>query len=101
MNAQFFRASAVALVIAVVVLTGCNRQSRSNADSTEKSRAATPAEGGSTSTAGSAGESKNFGDTRKKTEVEGQTQTASPTGLSKDVVPGKTPPSPGEPAKTP
>jgi len=70
------------------VITGCNRQTRSN-PADDRYRAATPAEGGATSTKGSAGERKNFGDTRTKTEVEGQSPSASPTGLSKDVTPAQ------------
>lgn len=81
----------LAVAFGAVVGAGCNRQERGNADATEKSRAATPAEGGGTSTAGSAGASKNFGDTRKKTEAEGMTSSASPTGMSKDVVRGQEP----------
>lgn len=66
--------------------TGCNRQSRGNADaSNDNVRAASPAEGGATSTAGSAGDPKNFGDTRQKAQVDGQSPSASPTGLSQDA----------------
>jgi hypothetical protein len=90
MNSTCFRTPAIA-VVAALVLTGCGRQSRGNADA-EQHRAATPAEGGATSTKGSAGEAKNFGDTRKKKAVDGTTQSASPSGLSKDVVPGESPP---------
>lgn len=74
----------VALALSAFVLTGCGRQTRGNADADEN-RATTPADGGATSTAGSAGESKNFGDTRAKTEVEGRSPSASPTGLSQDT----------------
>ena len=73
------------VVLGALVTAGCGRQSRGNADADDKSRAATPAEGGGTSTAGSAGEAKNFGDTRKKTEVDGKSPSASPTGLSQDA----------------
>jgi hypothetical protein len=100
MNANSLKASAASLVILGVGLTGCGGQSRGNADANQN-RAASPAEGGGTSTAGSAGESKNFGDTRAKTEAEGRSQTASPTGLSKDVVPGQTPPATSSPPKEP
>jgi hypothetical protein len=72
----------VACVILVIAGVGCNRGSRANSDA---NRAASPAEGGATSTAGSAGESKNFGDTRAKTEIDGQSPSASPTGRSKDI----------------
>jgi hypothetical protein len=75
--------TAASLALALL-LPGCNRQSRGNSDA-ERNRAATPAEGGATSTAGSAGESKNFGDTRTKTEQDGRSPSASPTGLSKDT----------------
>jgi hypothetical protein len=90
MNAKFLNVSFAALAATAVVLTGCGRQSRGNSDAQEN-RAATPAEGGATSTKGSAGESKNFGDTRTKTEVDGKSPSASPTGLSKDAVPGQAP----------
>ena len=74
----------IPLAIAALVFSGCGRQTRGNADA-EENRAAAPANGGATSTAGSAGESKNFGDTRKKTEVDGRSPSASPTGLSQDT----------------
>ena len=73
------------LLAAALVTAGCGGQSRGNADAYEKNRAATPAEGGSTSTAGSAGESKNFGDTRAKAQEDGRSPSASPTGLSQDT----------------
>ena len=76
----------VPLALAALLLAGCGRQTRGNADAQEN-RAAAPAEGGATSTAGSAGESKNFGDTRAKTEVDGRSPSASPTGLSQDTKP--------------
>ena len=76
----------VPLVISVLLLSGCGRQTRGNADAQEN-RAAAPTDGGATSTAGSAGESKNFGDTRAKTEVDGRSPSASPTGLSQDTKP--------------
>ena len=76
--------SILSLALAAVVATGCGRQTRGNADAQEN-RAAKPAEGGGTSTAGSAGDSKNFGDTRTKTEVDGRSPSASPTGLSQDT----------------
>jgi hypothetical protein len=99
MNANSLKALAATLVMGVG-LTGCGGQSRGNADANQN-RAASPAEGGSTSTAGSAGESKNFGDTRAKTEAEGRSQSASPTGLSKDVVPGQAPSATSAPPKEP
>ena len=79
--------SPLVLVLAVVGLaaSGCGGQSRGNADAQEETRAAKPSEGGATSTAGSAGESKNYGDTRAKTEVDGRSPSASPTGLSQDA----------------
>ena len=75
--------SALAMA-ALLAATGCGGQSRGNADAGEN-RAAAPSEGGATSTAGSAGESKNYGDTRAKTEVDGRSPNASPTGLSQDA----------------
>ena len=75
----------VAALLATLIVTGCGGQSRGDADAYDKNRAASPAEGGATSTAGSAGESKNFGDTRAKTEVDGRSPSASPTGLSQDA----------------
>lgn len=73
--------------LATLAATGCSRQSRGNSDAQEN-RAATPAEGGATSMAGSAGEAKNFGDTQKKTEVDGRSPSASATGLSQDATAG-------------
>ena len=78
-------ARVVACIVLVLAATGCSRGSRGNPDAQEKNRAATPAEGGATLTTGSAGESKNFGDTRTTTQVEGRSPSASPTGLSKDT----------------
>lgn len=62
----------VAGVLALLVLgtVGCGRQTRGNADAENRNRAATPAEGGATSTAGAAGSSANFGDTRTKKAVD-------------------------------
>src|SRR5688572_21031866 len=80
--------------------SGCGRQSRGNADAENQSRAATPAEGGGTSTAGSAGESKNYGDTRAKTEVDGRSPSASPTGLSQDATAEHNVKTPGAGAST-
>lgn len=54
---------------------GCNRQSRGNADAGAESRAASPTEGGATSTAGSAGQAKNFGDTSRSGASAGATDT--------------------------
>ena len=86
MKTTFSRAAfPLIFVMAGLALSGCGRQSRGNADAMDQSRAASPAEGGATSTAGSAGESKNFGDTRAKTEVDGRSPSASPTGLSQDA----------------
>ena len=86
MNIRHVR-SLVALTLgpAVLTLSGCGGQSRGNADAESENRAAKPSEGGATSTAGSAGESKNYGDTRTKTEVDGRSPSASPTGLSQDA----------------
>jgi hypothetical protein len=81
--------SVAALSALVVALSGCGGQTRGNADA-EANRAKTPAEGGATSTAGSAGESKSFGDTRAKTQEDGASPSASPTGLSKDAKAGDT-----------
>jgi hypothetical protein len=89
MNTRIVRSSLAAAVV-VLVLAGCNRQTRGNADANQQSRAATPREGGATSTAGSAGDPKNFGDTRAKTQEDGQSPSASPTGWSKDAKPGDT-----------
>jgi hypothetical protein len=72
----------------VLLGAGCNRQTRGNADARAESRAATPAEGGATSTQGSAGDAKNFGDTRTKQKQDATTPSASPTGLSQDAKPG-------------
>ncbi|MGH7944468.1 MAG: hypothetical protein ACREH8_14435 [Opitutaceae bacterium] len=84
MTAKSPASVAVSLVLVTFVLTGCGGQSRGNADA-EENRAATPAEGGATSTAGSAGQPKNYGDTKASTEVDGRSPSASPTGLSKDT----------------
>jgi hypothetical protein len=70
--------------LALLVGAGCGGQSRGNADAQEN-RAASPAEGGATSTTGSAAESKNYGDTRAKTEKDGRSPSASPSGLSQDT----------------
>jgi hypothetical protein len=78
-----------ALAALIVGGTGCNRQTRGNADANAQSRAASPQEGGATSTAGSAGESKNFGNTRAKQEQDGKSPSASPSGVSKDAEPGQ------------
>jgi hypothetical protein len=74
----------VPLALFGLILSGCGGQTRGNADAQEN-RAKTPADGGATSTSGSAGDSKNFGDTRAKTEVDGRSPSASPTGLSQDT----------------
>ena len=88
MNTIPFRTGILSLALGgVLIASGCGRQSRGNADAMDQSRATTTAEGGATSTAGSAGESKNFGDTRTKTEVDGRSPSASPTGLSQDATP--------------
>ena len=89
MKTNLFRLS-LATVLAALLIggTGCNRQTRGNADADNRSRAASPEEGGATSTAGAAGESKNFGDTQAKQQQDGASPSASPTGLSKDAKPG-------------
>jgi hypothetical protein len=71
----------IPIAIAALVFSGCGGQTRGNADA-EENRAAAPANGGATSTAGSAGESKNFGDTRKKTEVDGRSPSAAEHNVS-------------------
>lgn len=79
-----------ALVAALGILVadvGC-RQTRGNADA-DRNRAATPEEGGATSTAGSAGEAKNFGDTHAKQKQDGNTPSASPSGLNTDAKAGQ------------
>jgi hypothetical protein len=91
MNTRLLRSGLVsACAFGFVVASGCNRQTRGNADRNPQNRAATPAEGGATSTAGSAGEAKNFGDTHAKTVEDGQSPSASPTGWSKDAKAGDT-----------
>src|SRR3954468_19089582 len=89
MNTRTFKSSLAAAVV-VLVFAGCNRQTRGNADADQQSRAATPREGGATSTAGSAGDRKNFGDTHAKAQQDGQSPSASPTGWSKDAKAGDT-----------
>lgn len=86
-SSKLFLAAGLAALI--VGSAGCNRQTRGNADAENRSRAASPQEGGATSTAGSAGESKNFGDTRAKQQQDGTSPSASPTGLSKDAKAGQ------------
>jgi hypothetical protein len=101
MNTNYFRATPpLAVMICALLASGCGRQSRGNADAYDQSRAATPSEGGSTSTVGSAGESKNYGDTRAKTEVDGRSPSASPTGLSQDAKAGQNVSMPGAGAST-
>jgi hypothetical protein len=90
----------LAMSFCVLLVSGCGRQSRGNADAYDQSRAATPSEGGATSTAGSAGESKNYGDTRTKTEVDGRSPNASPTGLSQDATAEHNVSTPGAGAST-
>jgi hypothetical protein len=80
-----------------IALSGCGRQTRGSADAHDQSRAASPAEGGATSTQGSAGDSTSFGDTRSKTQQDGVSPSASPTGMSKDVVSPKQPAPPVTP----
>ncbi len=65
-------------VLAFAVGAGCNRQTRGNADAVQQNKAASPAEGGATSTAGSAGRPENFGDI----EAKKRTDEASPSGRS-------------------
>jgi hypothetical protein len=77
--------SLAAGLAAALVFTGCNRQTRGSADANEQSRAASPSEAGGTSTAASAGQSKNFGDTAAKKEQDGSSPSASPTGVSQDT----------------
>lgn len=85
MNTNHVQAGLVSILsLATLATTGCGGQSRGNADAYEN-RAATPAEGGATSTAGSAGQAKNYGDTHQKKQVDGQSPSASPTGLSQDA----------------
>ena len=84
MKTKAFRFMAAILGLVALTTAGCDRKSRGN-PADERYRAATPAEGGATSTQGSAGDPKNFGDTRTKTEQEGKSPSASPTGLSKDA----------------
>ena len=89
MKTNVFKLSLAAGLAALLLAgSGCNRQTRGNADAENRSRAASPQEGGATSTAGSAGESKNFGDTQAKQQQEGHSPSASPTGLSQDAKPG-------------
>ena len=86
MKTNFVRTLPITAIAVIALATaGCGGQSRGNADAHDKNRAASPSEGGATSTAGSAGEAKNFGDTRTKTEVDGRSPSASPTGLSQDA----------------
>lgn len=61
---RFFAVS-VSAVLGAAVLGGCSKQSRGNADAEGESRARSPQEGANSSTAGSAGEAKNFGDTAR------------------------------------
>jgi hypothetical protein len=90
----------VAALLVTLAVNGCGGQSRGDADAYDKNRAASPAEGGGTSTTGSAGESKNFGDTRAKTEVDGRSPSASPTGLSQDATSKHNVQTPGAGAST-
>jgi hypothetical protein len=91
MNTRLFKSGLIgACACAAITFAGCNRQTRGNADAENRSRASTPAEGGASSTAGSAGQAKNFGDTRAKTQEDGTSPSASPTGLSKDAKAGTT-----------
>ena len=101
MKTNRFRFSLILTVsICGLLASGCGRQSRGSADAYDESRAAKPSEGGATSTSGSAGESKNYGDTRARTEVEGRSPSASPTGLSKDAKAGHNVSTPGAGAST-
>jgi len=77
-----------AFSLAAFASGGCDRKTRSN-PADEQHRAATPAEGGNTLTQGSAGDRKNFGDTRATTQVDGKSPSASPTGMSKDTTPAR------------
>lgn len=91
-----------ALVVSALlsVAPGCNRQSRGNSDA-QANRAASPAEGGATSTQASAGEAKNFGDTQTKAQVDGRSPSASPTGRSQDATAGHNVQTTGAGASTP
>lgn len=77
---------AAASLASLVLTCGCGK-TRGNAD-VDKTRAATPQEGGATLTQGSAGDAKNFGDTRATTQQTGVTPSESPTGWSKDAKAG-------------
>lgn len=57
---------------------GCDRQTRGNADAQGHSRAASPEEGGATTTTGSAGQAKNFGDTSRSGAHSGVTNPETP-----------------------
>jgi hypothetical protein len=90
MNTRILKSGLIAAcALAASTFAGCNRQTRGNADADNQSRASAPPDGGS-STAGSAGQAKNFGDTRAKTQQDGTSPSASPTGLSKDAKAGST-----------
>lgn len=79
MNAKRLTFTALALGAAVALSTGgCGRQSRGNADAEGRNRAATPEEGGSATTSGSAGQAKNFGDTSRSGAHSGVTNPETP-----------------------
>lgn len=65
MKTKHGRLAGVAAAGGVLLLAGCGKQTRGNAD-VEANRAATPAEGGATSTTGDAGAAKNFGDSKAR-----------------------------------
>jgi hypothetical protein len=73
------------LIAGVVLLAGgalgvggCDGQTRGSSDAPRQSEAKSPAQGGATSTAGAAGDPKNFGDTEAKKASDEQ----SPAGKS-------------------
>ena len=93
MNSNSLRNVLVYATVAILGFSGCGRQSRGNADAAGAA-AADPAK---VNTSGSAGQSKNFGDTQTKATQDGRSPSASPTGLSQDVTadPTKQPPAQG------
>lgn len=73
-----YLSSGSAILCGVFLVAGCGRQTRGSADADGPSRAATPAEGGAVSTAGSAGQAKNFGDTSRSGAHSGVTPPERP-----------------------
>lgn len=96
MKTNFFPIGVIALVGTLGFTTGCNRQSRGNADAETQSRAAGPSEGGATTTSGSAGQAKNFGDTSRSGAHGGVTNPETPkqTNTPESNRPEKQPPPP-------